>query len=262
MQQVQLAGTDLSLSRLSLGTASLVSAGSRKTREAVLHAALDAGITHFDTAPIYGFGNSERDLGRVLAGREGITIATKVGLRSPGHEGQSVAETVLRKAAGRIVPKLSLHWRDFSLEWARQSLEGSLKRLGREHIDLYLLHEPDIALLELDEWSRWMEEIKSSGKVRHVGIAATPELIEPFLQAPSSSLTDVLQIADSVTGCEADMLTRYNREMQITFGYVRGSAGVPPQAAIKGALERNTAGSVIYSSRKPDRIAAMAALAR
>lgn len=259
MQQVLLAGTDLSVSRLTLGTASLVSAGSRKTREAVLHAALDAGITHFDTAPIYGFGNSERDLGRVLKGREGVTIATKVGLRSPGHEDQSVAETVLRKAAGRLVGRLSRHWRDFSLVWARQSLEGSLQRLGCEQIDLYLLHEPDIAMLQLDEWARWMEDIRAAGKVRHIGIAATPELIEPFLQSPSP-LTEVIQIADSVTGCEADVLQQHGREMQISFGYVRGSAGLDATAAIRGALERNRTGSVIYSSRKPERIHAMAKL--
>lgn len=195
----------------------------------------------------------------MIGKRHDVTIATKVGLRSPGHEDQSVAETVLRKAAGRFIGKLSRHWRDYSLEWARQSLEGSLERLGREQIDLYLLHEPDIAMLELDEWARWMEDIRTAGKVRHIGIAATPELVEPFLKA-SSPLAEVIQIADSVTGREADMLRVHDREMQISFGYVRGSQGLDATAAIKGALERNRSGSVIYSSRKPQRITEMAGL--
>ncbi|WP_088310000.1 aldo/keto reductase [Novosphingobium sp. B 225] len=261
MQSLVLPGTDLTVSRLSLGTASLLSAGSRRNRDAVIGAALDAGFTHFDTAPLYGFGNAERDLGRVIGNRADCTVATKVGLRSPGGDDQSAVGAVLRKAAGKAIPALSAAQADFALAWARRSLEGSLRRLRRDAIDIYLLHEPELALIDHDGWLRWLEDVKTQGKVRHFGLAVLADRAAPFLDR-ASPLCEVLQLSDSVPGHEADVLNGHDREMQITFGYIRGSADLSPMQALAAGLARNRTGSVIYGTRKPERLAAAAELAR
>ena len=87
---------------------------------AVVHAALDAGITFFDTADIYGDTRSEEYLGRALGPRRNdIVLATKFGMAVDD-----------RRRGARP-------------EYIRQAAEDSLRRLGTDHIDLYQLHQPD-----------------------------------------------------------------------------------------------------------------------
>ena len=105
----------------------------------VVGAALDAGITHFDTADVYGDGASERFLGRALAGhRDEVVIATKFG------NGTGARPAVVR-----------------------QSVEASLQRLGTDCIDLYYLHKPDPATPLADTLGA-LAELVDAGKVREV----------------------------------------------------------------------------------------------
>ncbi len=91
------------------------------TRE-VVAAALDVGVTHFDTADIYGEGRSEEYIGRALGARRGeVTIASKFGYRGAPKGG-------VRQA-----------------DWVPQALEASLRRLGTDRLDLYYYHKPDRA---------------------------------------------------------------------------------------------------------------------
>lgn len=129
-----------------------------------------AGFTHFDTAPLYGFGGGERALGAAFASASDITIATKVGLYPPGGAGQGRSATLLRKAGGKLWPSLSRAIVDHSVERARASLESSLNRLQRDYVDLLLIHEPDAALLESEEWLRWLED--EEYRFRYLGIDA------------------------------------------------------------------------------------------
>lgn len=254
MRQVILAGTDLPVSRFSFGTASLFNAGSGRMRANVLAAAVDHGFTHFDTAPYYGFGTAERDLRPLLKAHPGITVATKVGIYAPGGEAQSAASVFLRKAAGRIVPALSRPTIDWSVTRARQSLTASLRRLGRARVDLYLLHEPELGLLDSDEWLRWLESERD--RVGRFGIAVDARRLKPFLEA-ESPLASVIQTLDSIENREADVILDHHRPLQITYGYVRaarqaGRLNVP--AVLAAALRRNRNGSVIVSTRKPGRL--------
>src|SRR5436305_10591850 len=87
---------------------------------AVVDAALDVGINHFDTADIYGGGHSEEFLGRALGSKRGdVVITTKVGMGVPEGEPRANEERVTRVC------------------------DESLARLGTDYIDLYLLHQPD-----------------------------------------------------------------------------------------------------------------------
>lgn len=263
MQQITLAGTDLTVSRFIFGTAALFNAGRASTRQRLLAAAIDAGFSHFDTAPYYGFGQAERDLAPVLRANPNLTVTTKVGIWSPGGESQSAASIFLRKAAGRLIPALSRPAIDFAVARARQALEGSLRRLGRDRIDCYLLHEPVIGLVATEEWRRWLEQCQTSGKVGEFGLAATPDRIIGFLQA-GVRLGRVIQLPDSLTEREADLLGKFGWPLQITYGYLSAAArrGTVDVAAVLGeALRRNPAGAVIVSTRRPDRCATFARIA-
>jgi D-threo-aldose 1-dehydrogenase len=253
VRQVTLPGTDMSVSRFSFGTASLFNVGSAKRRADLLAAAYDQGFTHFDTAPYYGFGTAESDLRPLLTAHPDITIATKVGIYSPGGEAQPTAAVFLRKAAGRIIPALSRPTIDWSIARARNALTASLRRLGRERVDLYLLHEPEPELLDSDEWLHWLES--EYDRVARFGIAVDSKRLGRFIAA-GNPLASVIQTVDSIMDREADIL-EHHRPLQITYGYVsaaqrHGPVDVP--AILASALRRNKSGSVIVSTRKLKRL--------
>lgn len=130
------------------GTATLEQAGT----DAVVHAALDAGITFFDVADIYGAepGLSEERLGRALgARRDEVVIGTKFGMDMAGANG------VDHDARG-------------SRRYIVRAVEASLRRLGTDWIDLYQFHTPDPAT-PIDETLRALDDLVRAGKVRYVG---------------------------------------------------------------------------------------------
>jgi aryl-alcohol dehydrogenase-like predicted oxidoreductase len=117
------------------------------TRE-VVDAALDSGITFFDTAESYGGGESELFLGRALQGRrDRAVIATKFGWGS-GRDDHSVARG--------------------NPDYVRQAIDGSLERLGVDHVDLYQYHRPD-GVTPVEETIGAMDELVQAGKVRFIG---------------------------------------------------------------------------------------------
>jgi aryl-alcohol dehydrogenase-like predicted oxidoreductase len=111
----------------------------------VVHAAIDAGITFFDTADIYGSTNSEVYLGHALAGRrDSVVIATKFGMRVDAQ----------RQGARP--------------EYVRRAAEDSLRRLGTDRIDLYQLHQPDPTVPIADTLGA-LDDLVRAGKVREIG---------------------------------------------------------------------------------------------
>ena len=112
---------------------------------AVVNAALDAGINFFDTADVYGAGDSETLLGKALGGRRSeVVIATKFGNKM---EGQGTGA---------------------SADYIRTAVEASLRRLGTDYIDLYQLHVPD-ANTPIAETLAALDELVKAGKVREIG---------------------------------------------------------------------------------------------
>lgn len=212
MDSVRLPQTNLTVSKFTFGTASLHHLGSAKAQATHVTASIEAGFTHFNTAPLYGFGNAERVLGTVLASSPKLT-STKVGLYPLGVTESSRTAMTLRKAAGRIWPTMSRAVADLSVHRARSSLEASLQRLGRRHIELLLIHEPDATLLSTDKWLRWVED--ETGRVHNFGIAGPRHIVQPFLQI-ANSLTAVIQTRDSLEGCEAEIISNAGRPLQFT----------------------------------------------
>jgi aryl-alcohol dehydrogenase-like predicted oxidoreductase len=116
---------------------------------AMVDAALQAGITHIDTANGYAGGESERILAQLLQGRrDRVTLATKAGIPHPD--------------AGDHSP--------LSAAGLRASVEGSLSRLGTDHIDLFYLHQPDRAA-PLSETLGTVAELVAEGKVGELGVS-------------------------------------------------------------------------------------------
>jgi len=117
---------------------------------AVLDAALDAGVTLFDTADVYGDGNSERLMGEVLEGRrERFVLATKFGWELSGADGAPDAPRGSR-------------------EYIRWAIEGSLQRLRTDRIDLYQYHHPD-GITPLEETLAALDELVREGLVGAIG---------------------------------------------------------------------------------------------
>lgn len=262
MQSIRLDGTGLSVSRFAFGTASLHHLGAVAAQADHLRAAADAGFTHFDTAPLYGFGAAERALGQAFGGTggPGLTIATKVGLYPPGGTGQTRLAMLGRKALGRIVPALSRPLADWGVARARASLDRSLAQLRRDHVDLLFLHEPDIDLVATDEWLRWLED-EAARRVGAFGIAGPADRLAPFI-AQGNPLAAVVQAQDSLVRREADFLIAKGRALQMTYGYLSAAGQGAAEPVLAAALARNTTGAIVISTRNPARLAGFAALSR
>ncbi len=257
MRKVKIAGTDLVCSKLIFGTANLFTAGFQKERQELLGSAIEIGITHFDTAPYYGFGTAERDLSFILKGERSATVTTKVGIYPPGGENQSWAGVFFRKAGGRIWPALSRPTVDFSIDRARAALHGSLRRLGRECIDLYLLHQPRFDLIATEEWQNWLGTCMKEGKIKAFGVDIPDHHLQDYLQR-ADLIGTVIQTKDSLEERQADAIIATGRHLQITYGYLSsaasGKGGKPPLTVLEEALVRNTSGAVIVSTRRKERV--------
>jgi aryl-alcohol dehydrogenase-like predicted oxidoreductase len=154
MQYIELGKSGLRVSRVCFGSWQFSGdwgAVERDDGKAAVRAALDHGVTFFDTAQAYGFGESEALLAEGLGDdihRDDVVVATKGGLR---------------QAAGGIE-------RDSSSQTLRDGVEQSLKHLGVEAIDLYQLHWPD-RQTPFEETGAALKQLKDEGKIRHVGVS-------------------------------------------------------------------------------------------
>jgi aryl-alcohol dehydrogenase-like predicted oxidoreductase len=134
---------------------------------AAIHAALDAGITFFDTADVYGCGHSERVLARGLAGhRDDVVIATKFGF---------TYDEETRESTGT----------DASAEYIRWACDESLRRLQTEVIDLYQFHLSQYPIDEAPEVLETLEGLVREGKIRSFGWSTDdPARAELFAASP------------------------------------------------------------------------------
>jgi len=150
MQLRQLGRSGLKVSEVGLGCNNFGQRIDQAQTQAVVDAAIDAGITFFDTADVYGTTKSESFLGSALGKRRReVVIATKFGL--------SAWEGEYRKGASR--------------RWIIEAVEDSLRRLQTDYIDLYQLHAPDLAT-PIEETLRSLDDLIRQGKVRYIGCSS------------------------------------------------------------------------------------------
>jgi aryl-alcohol dehydrogenase-like predicted oxidoreductase len=172
------------LPRLGLGCSRLGSMLGADAAQAarLLHHALDRGVTLFDTADIYGQGDSERLIGAAIAGRDDVTVITKAGqCFSPMQRLVARVKAPLRpliRALPRLRGSVAQHRaaplpRDYSGAHLRRAVEGSLRRLRRERIELFLLHSPSLPqLLAAEEGVALLARLVEEGKLGGWGVSA------------------------------------------------------------------------------------------
>ncbi len=155
MKQATLGG--LKVSRIGLGAMTMAgmytTGGGLDDDESIrtIHRALELGVTHIDTAEIYGPYHSEELVGRAIKGRrDQVVVATKFGLVSHSGDGPGVIDS----SAGNV----------------RLAVEGSLQRLGTDYIDLYYQHRVD-PNTPIEETVGALAELVAEGKVRHIGLS-------------------------------------------------------------------------------------------
>ena len=161
MDHRPLGRTGVSVSQLCLGAMMFGAYGNRDHDDAIriIHAALDAGINFVDTADAYAAGESEEIVGKALAGgrRDAVVLATKVGMQ--------LGEDRNHRGASR--------------RWITEAVEGSLRRLQTDWIDLYQLHlhDPDT---DVDETLGVLSDLVRAGKIRSFGASKVPasEIVE------------------------------------------------------------------------------------
>jgi aryl-alcohol dehydrogenase-like predicted oxidoreductase len=151
----------------------------------LLRHALDAGVTLFDTANIYGQGESERLLGEALRGqRSKVTLVTKAGQRFTAlQRAATLVKAPLRRLA-QVVPSLRRNIasrragalpRDYSAAHLRQSIESSLRRLDTDRIDLFLLHSPSAEAIAQGEAFAMLNGLRAAGTLGGWGISVDDE---------------------------------------------------------------------------------------
>lgn len=168
MEYITLKNSDLQVSRLCIGGDPMGGHAWGATNDQELtdavRTAVDNGITFFDTADIYGIGHAETLLGKALGDKKNdVVIASKFGVRKDEEK--------------------SVCYYDNSPEWIEQAIVGSLKRLGRDYIDVYQLHWRD-GKTSIAEVVEKLRDIKKKGYIRYFGLSNVTlddlEELKPF----------------------------------------------------------------------------------
>lgn len=193
---------------------------------AVLAGALDSGITHFDTARMYGLGRAEAELGAFLrtVERDTVTIATKFGIDVGGAARrlarfQGPARALLRKAPAlrrtvkrRQAPSKSARRYDTAV--AARSLDASLAALGVDHVDILFVHAPRPGdTVAGDELREFFEGARRQGKIRAWGVSQDEGLETDFAEAFAPH---------GVSQLRSDLLDPSPRPADIAFGVFDG----------------------------------------
>lgn len=148
MQYTTLGSTGVTVSRLCFGTMSFGGDADEAMSAKMFARCRDAGINFFDCANVYAGGKSEEILGRLMKGsRDELVITSKVGMPTKGADpnGQGL-----------------------SRRYIMQQIDGSLRRLGTDYIDVYFCHRDDLAVPQ-EQILRTMDDLIKSGKVRYIG---------------------------------------------------------------------------------------------
>jgi predicted oxidoreductase len=197
MRSIPLGVSALESSRLAYGCwrvagtwePSEVTPQSREQGLRAILTAYEAGYTHFDSADIYCRGESERILGQALKNvpgmRERVLLASKCGIHPPGSTGPNSPQQY-----------------DFSARHITSSCEQSLKRLGVDTLDVYMLHRPDY-LADPEEVARAFSELKNTGKVRCFGVSNFRPMLVTALQVMCPMPLVVHQVEISLARLDA-----------------------------------------------------------
>jgi D-threo-aldose 1-dehydrogenase len=274
------------------GTGLLHHAGGRSNGVRLLREAHDQGISYFDTARLYAYGEAEGLLGEAFSHiRNDVIIATKVGIlpvrRDLVTRATGKASALLRRIPPlkALVPEPKVQHPEFGVfdrKRMLQSLETSLKLLRTDHVDVLLLHECTPDDVRSDEVRAFLDQTVREGKARMYGVAPTAREMGA-IAASGAPYGDVAQFDAAIRGgfpiqgsakpalvvthsCLGqhfrNMVNRLETDAALRESWARAvgieardRAGVA-QAFLANALVQNPDGVVLFSTTRPDRLAA------
>lgn len=264
---VSLSASGLVLSRIGLGLAGLHHLRSERDRTQLIGEALELGITHFDTAKLYGDGVAERSLGIATCGRrDGLTIATKFGLH-PSRLIRAMPALSIPLRVGRSLARRAGLTRGPRRSWRadafRASLASSLRALKTEYVDILFLHDVEPQeLMDRDDLMRALEDARCAGEVRFLGLATSCASVSAIL-ADRPGIFDVIQVPERQWD-EQDLVP------DITFGAMAsgpqemGNKRTDSAQALKRlaqALARRQNGAVLVGTTNPGHLKQLVSVA-
>ena len=287
LDKLDLGSSGIWVTPLGFGCATLFRASDPVQRSRLLYAAFDAGIRHFDVAPMYGLGRAERELGSFTrAHRSEVTIATKFGIRPtltarclayaqrPARRTFESKPTIRDQArVHATVPSRVLYDKGgYDASGARRSLQRSLRALKTDYVDLLLLHDPFPGSVRSDELSSFLEDARTAGLIRSWGISGAPEITGavaqsfprvPVLQLPDDIFAQSLRpapdgsafITFGVIGRALARIVQHVRSDESTrsrweeiTGADSGDPDVTSSFLLRSALKSNSSGVVLFGA--------------
>lgn len=266
--------TKIGATRLGFGCAAIPGPLTRREALTLLETAYACGIRHFDTARMYGSGDSEGVLGEVVRQRRAdLTIVTKAGIAPTSRLMRGVNKVA---AAFRLEQPAALI-RRFDATRIQQSVETSLRQLKTDHVEILLLHEIRAHEVQ-DELKRLLENLRTQGKIGAYGIATSVEESETLISA-HPELCGIVQVAatwldrkrslppnacltiHSVLGGRlAAFLQRLRSEDHVArrfkeeTGLTANDADQIGRLMLQAAMLRNVGGITLFSSSRTERI--------
>lgn len=278
----------MATSRLGFGCSNLFAGADESNSRRLIDQALELGITHFDVAPPYGRGDAEDVIGRALSGyRQSVTISTKVGIGRPSGAAnwrrlRSTLSPLKRfapatwKAMGETVRRSTQPAGQFRPDFVNSSLSDSLKRLKREKIDVYLLHEAcvrDVSPQLVD----LLAHKKDLGVIGNIGLGTSLENaleirhsypdLKTVIQIPDSEVCDVgagsgqfiISHRAIANGLKLTRAWRKNQQSDVTrlsklTGIDLSDDRRLAPLFLSWALDRNPTGIVLFSTSKAENI--------
>jgi aryl-alcohol dehydrogenase-like predicted oxidoreductase len=223
-----------SISELGFGCSAVGGRVSRRESLTVLGMAYDAGVTLYDTARSYGYGQSESIVGEFVKGRrESLVVCTKFGIL-PGkqsglkHRLKPVARTALRLFPG-LRRSVQRQVQDqfvagqFSVEDLRSSFEASLRELKTDYVDILLLHAAPATVLAAEDLLEAIGRLVESGKVRRAGISGEHPVISQYFQQRPHILTTA-QFAMNLSTIRFTQETQRNQDLLLVGNHPFGGS--------------------------------------
>ncbi len=225
MRYVELAGISSRCSALGFGCANLMGRVSRRQSLRALAAAYDQGITVFDTARSYGWGESEAVVGEFARGRrDRLVLITKLGILPPPRNRlrqflkplargllnlaarkrlQTMTKAIRTQIQQRVSPQVQ---RCFDIDSARVSLHTSLKALRTDFVDILFLHAPVYEQVADGKVIGFLSEIVRAGKARAIGVSTDVHNVNQIIEAFPS--LQIVQFENNLLNCHLDALHR------------------------------------------------------
>lgn len=287
---VTLPMTPVVVPQLGLGCGDLYAGNSMEASLRIVRAAFDAGIRYFDVARLYGDGSAEAVLGEALGPvRDQVVITTKAGITPWSMQlgrrvGYKAAKALARLKLGPEPVPPGERYGAFSVEELTRSLELSLKALRTDHVDLLLLHECHLADARAADVRALLERWRTEGKIRGYGVAThfsdAVEILRecpsaaPVAQFPSDALNhnaarlpsrpELVIAHSSLKNIMPDLRRRLDEDAALAARWTEAT-GAPAtdtdtlaRVLLGLAAGDNPQGLMLFSSSKPERIAAMA----